>query len=150
MAGKYATNTAVSTEKSRLEIEKIIRRYGATDFASGFQGDTAFIVFTLRQIRVKFVVNLPKYDDFAVTPSGKWYRTEKAQNDAFEQATRQIWRALGLCIKAKLESIEAGIATFEQEFLSYIVTPSGQTVGEIMMPQLDKILTEGTLPKLLN
>lgn len=148
MAGKFAQNTEVSSERSKIEIERTIKRYGATDFASGYQGDMAFIIFSIGGRRVRFTVNLPKFENFELTENFR-SRTIKSQTDAWEKACRQIWRALLLCIKAKLESIEAEIATFEQEFLSYIVTSSNQTVGEVILPQIDKVLGEGKMPKLL-
>ena len=40
-------------------------------------------------------------------------------------------------MKAKLETIDSGISTFESEFMSYIVDPAtNRTVGEIMLPQI--------------
>ena len=66
-----------------------------------------------------------------------------------EQAQRQRWRALLLVIKAKLEAIEAGIATFEDEFLAYTMLPSGETVGEWVSPQLDKVYEKGVMPATL-
>ena len=39
-------------------------------------------------------------------------------------------------VKAKLEAIDSGIATFEDEWLAYLVTSSGKTVGEQLAPQL--------------
>ena len=48
---------------------------------------------------------------------------------------RQRWRALNLAIKAKLEAVESGIVTFDQEFLAHIVGPSGQTVKPLIALQ---------------
>jgi hypothetical protein len=54
-----------------------------------------------------------------------------------------------LIIKAKLEAIDAGISTFDAEFLSSIMLPSGATVGEWAEPQLDRIYATGQMPRLL-
>lgn len=62
---------------------------------------------------------------------------------------RQRWRALALAIKAKLEAVETGIATFEEEFLNYIVLPDGVTVGEFIRPQIETAYATGTMPKML-
>jgi hypothetical protein len=64
------------------------------------------------------------------------------------QDQRQRWRALSLVIKAKLESVESGIATIEQEFLANIVTPGGQTMAELLVPQLGEMRKQGRLPTL--
>lgn len=54
-----------------------------------------------------------------------------------------------LLIKAKLVGIESKIATLDDEFLAYNVLPTGQTIGEIMSPQIDKIVKGGNVPLLL-
>jgi hypothetical protein len=41
-------------------------------------------------------------------------------------------------IKAKLEAVESGISTLEQEFLAQVVTESGRTIGEIIIPQISE------------
>jgi hypothetical protein len=56
---------------------------------------------------------------------------------------------LALCIKAKLEAVEAGIVTFDEEFFAHIVLPGGQTVGERLIPELGRALEGRPLPPLL-
>lgn len=78
-------------------------------------------------------------------------RSDADAYKAWEQACRQKWRALCLCIKAKLEAVEAGISVFEDEFLANIVDPvSGRTVGEVMRPQIAVSYERGGVPLLLN
>ena len=90
----------------------------------------------------------PDGDEFTQTPTGR-YRSPAQARVGWEQATRQRWRALALAVKAKLEAVEAGIATFESEFLAHIVMDDGQTIGEKLLPQIDRALMAGKLPKLL-
>jgi hypothetical protein len=52
-------------------------------------------------------------------------------------------------IRAKLEAVEQGIATFQQEFLAHIVLPNGQTAGEFLLPQLDEAYQKKRMPALL-
>ncbi len=48
------------------------------------------------------------------------------------------WRALLLSIKAKLEAIREGIATFDEEFLANVVDrESGRNVGHLIIPELE-------------
>lgn len=54
-----------------------------------------------------------------------------------------------MAIKAKLEWVETGIVTIEEEFLPYIVTQNGRTVAELLMPQLNQIYEHGFMPRLL-
>lgn len=126
----YAQGTTVNSDKSRAEIEATLRRYGATSFMYGSAPNRAVIAFEAFDRRVKFELPLPSQMDatFIMTPGGKKTRTPAQAIAAWEQACRQKWRALALCIKAKLEAVESGITTFEAEFLAHIVLPNGSTV----------------------
>ena len=146
--GKYAANTNVSSELSRLEIEKTLIRYGADNFAYATSNGKALIGFTMYDRQIKFVLTLPCKEDFSKTPTGR-DRSENSQYEAWEQACRQRWRALNLVIKAKLEAVECGISVFEDEFMSNIVLPGGQTVGDFMKPQIEQAYISGDIPKLL-
>jgi hypothetical protein len=145
----YASNTSVSVERSKAEIEKTLQRYGASQFIYGWDHQEAvigFVVSSDEQMRqVRFKVKVPEREQFLQTPTGRRRSTSQAERE-WEQAQRQRWRALLLVIKAKLEAIEAGIASFEDEFLAYTMLPSGETVGEWVAPQLDKVYREGVMP----
>ncbi len=145
---QYAKNTNVSSELSRLEIEKILIRYGADNFAYASTNGLSFIGFTMNERQVKFVLPLPKKEEFRQTPTGR-QRTENSQYEAWEQACRQRWRALKLVIQAKLEAVECGISVFDDEFMSNIVLPGGQTVSDFMKPQIAAAYETGKLPNLL-
>ena len=151
---KYADKTSVSVEKSKGEIEATLIRYGASQFISGWTNNEAKIGFEMHGRRIMFTLPLPSLNDreFTHTPGRNYRRDSADQQKAWEQACRQRWRALALAIKAKLEAVETGITTFEHEFLSHFVVPGtkGQTVGDIMIPQLDVAYKEGRpLPPLL-
>lgn len=138
MAGQYASQTSVSSDKSRSEIEKTLKRYGAKSFAYGWNESSATIVFDIDDRRIRFTLPLPDSAErrFTHTATGK-PRAANSIEEAYEQAVRQSWRALNLVIKAKLEAVAAHIATVEQEFLAYIVDPNtNETVGDIIAPQL--------------
>jgi hypothetical protein len=144
----YANNTTISSELSRLEIEKVLIRYGAENFAYATSSGRALIGFTMYNRQVKFLLPLPKKEEFTKTETGR-NRTENSQYEAWEQACRQRWRALKLVIQAKLEAVECGISIFEDEFMSNIVLPGGQTVGDFMKPQIEKAYLNGTIPSML-
>lgn len=145
---QYAKNTNVSSEMSRLEIEKILIRYGADNFAYATSAGQALIGFTMFNRQVKFVLPLPKKEEFALTATGR-ERSSNSQYEAWEQACRQRWRALKLVIQAKLEAVECGISVFEDEFMSNIVLPGGMTVGDFMKPQITEAYRIGKPPNLL-
>lgn len=137
----YAENTKVSVARSKAEIEDLLNRYGASSFASGWERDSAVIGFVLNERAIRFRLPLPLKDSFRQKMKyGKL--KEVSDNEMFsewEQACRTKWRALMLCIKAKLEACSSGITTLEDEFLAHFVVKGGKTIGETLLPQLDAI-----------
>ena len=119
-------------ERSRSEIETILSRYGADQFMYG-QDNTrglATIQFRANERHVRFLLTLPDQND----------------DEVWEQSCRQRWRALVLCIKAKLEAVEYEISEFEDEFMAHIVLPGDRTVSELMRPQIEKAYLSGDMP----
>ncbi len=147
---RYAANTEVSSTKSRDEIERTLARYGADQFAYGWDGDQAMIQFRANNRLIRFVLQLPDRLDpeFHLTPTGKTRHPDTAQKE-WEKAGRQRWRALALVVKAKLEAVESGIAEFEHEFMANIVLPDGSTVAEFMAPQIEQSYRTGAMPSAL-
>jgi len=146
---KYARHTSVAAEKSRIEIEQTIKRYGADQFAFGESTERAMMQFRLTKpspLVVRF--NLP-----LTTTEKKWnVRTESYYAAAVrcgDQQIRQRWRALLLCIKAKLEAVETGIETVEHAFLAEIVLPDGKTMAEWAAPQVQAMIEKRQMPTAL-
>ena len=106
------------------------------------------IGFTMYDRQVKFVLPMPKFEDYRLTPTGR-IRTENSQISEWEQACRLRWRALKLVIQAKLEAVECGISEFEDEFMANIVLPDGSTVGDFVRPQIRQAYLTGEPPKML-
>lgn len=140
--GQYAKETTVSVEKSRAEIETILHKYGATAFAYARNevGNQSLIEFIAHQRRVRFVLPMPERKLRQFTHDKRGYLLVHASQDQrYDQACRQRWRALVLAIRAKLEAVESQICEFESEFLANIVDPaSGRTVGEVIRPKLEE------------
>ena len=145
----YAKNTDVSSDRSLAEIQRILRRYGAEGFMYGWSGQQALVAFEMAHRRVQFMLPMPDRNSrqFLKTETGR-QRKASAADAAYEQAIRQRWRALALVIKAKLEAVDSGIVTFEQEFLAHFVIPGKGTVGQVLIPQLDHAINS-KLPPLL-
>lgn len=146
---RYASETTVSQEKSRAEIEATLKRYGATSFLFAMNPDNAIIGFILDGRQIRFVLPMPDRNDRAFTHHSQGRRIPSAAEKAWEQAGRQRWRALALIIKAKLEAVASGIVTLEDEFLAHTVLPDGSTVGEWAKPQLALAYERGTMPTTL-
>jgi hypothetical protein len=142
MPGRYAERTTVSVERSRNEIEQTLARYGASQFMYGWTQAGAVIAFIVtvesgQHRQVRFELPLPSRDERRFQYHSRGQRTPAQAESLWEQACRQRWRALNLVIKAKLEAIDSGIASFESEFLAYTMLPDGQTVGDWIAPQMD-------------
>ena len=149
--GKYATNTGVSVAKSRDELERVLHRYGATGFGYVNQGTRVAVEFQCwpdgeTPRRVRFLMELPDPDsrEFTHTPSQGHRREIGKQQVLWEQACRSKWRALVLVVKAKLEAIEAGISTFDEEFLAHLLTADGRTVYQHARDQMASIEQGGS------
>lgn len=148
---RYAAGTDVSTDRSRGEIEATLRRYGADQFVSGWDASRAMLGFRIDDRHVRFELPMPNRDDdeFRMTPTGR-ERVARQRDEAYEQEVRRRWRALSLAVKAKLEAVETGIASFDDEFLAYLVLPSGATVGQVLGDgRLDAAIASGSFPSLL-
>lgn len=146
---RYAESTSVSSDKSRAEIERTLERYGADQFMYGWESGQALVGFRMEGRMVRFVLPLPDKEDYRRTPGRGLERTQSQALEAWEQACRQRWRALALVVKAKLEAVESGITTFEDEFLAHIVLPDGQTAGAWLRPQIALAYDSGEMPRLL-
>lgn len=146
---KYAARTEVPSSRSRNEIERVLTRYGATSFMSGWDEGQAVIGFVIHGRQVRFVLPLPDPRDRAFTRSetGRM-RSEAVAQKAYEQAVRSAWRSLLLIIKAKLEAVESGIVEFDTEFLANLVLPNGQTVGSQVLPAARQAMESGSLLEL--
>ena len=136
-----------------MEIERIICRYAGRDaeFSSGRMAGQAAILFVAHGRKVKFVVRMPTAEEAEIGARRKnavagSLVAESRKEEWIERETRRRWRCLLLAIKAKLEVVETGISTFEEEFLSHIVVEDGKTVyekiqsmeGRRLLPALEK------------
>ena len=115
----YARHTTVPIEQTKTEIERTLKRYGASSFAYYAEPRRASVMFEASHRRIRFDLPLPPGED-----------AKEAK------LRRSKWRALLLCIKAKLESVESEIETFEEAFMAHVIMPDGRTVGEHAIPRI--------------
>lgn len=128
----YAETTSVPIDRSKRHIEELLMKAGAEGYHTGWQAasgadpgwDAIEFLWKGKQIRFR----LPRQPNKSVRRRGRLVTSE--------QQDRQRWRVLFLVVKAKIEAVQAGIAVFEEEFLSFIVTANGKTVGEVLLPRL--------------
>jgi hypothetical protein len=142
MKRPYASETEVTVERSKMQIERLLTEFKASSIMMGSNAHQSIIAFEMAERRIKFVLPLPQLGEF---PRHR-HRNPRA---ALEQATRTRWRALYLALRAKLEMAATGITTFEDEFLAHVMMPDGQTVGEMTRPRIAQAYQSGEVRPLL-
>lgn len=140
---RYAADTSVSVEKTRAEIESTLNKFGAARFAYMTDEKGAKIAFWINDRSIRFELPLPSRSsrEFTHRPV-RGVQVINSQDEClkrWEQACRSRWRALLLCIRAKLEACACGITDFDSEFLAHIVTGDGRTIGQIAIPQMPQL-----------
>lgn len=151
----YAAGTKTSIEASESQIKKMLQKEGAERIALLEERDRAIVAFELKERSIRFNLPLPSKSEkrfamYWVNQHGALaQRSESAAADLWVQACRERWRALHLCIKAKLESIAQNIETFDEAFLAHVVMPDGYTVGEHTIQEMRAQLAGKPLRPLL-
>jgi hypothetical protein len=123
----YAARTDVPLVQSIAEVVRLLKKFGADRIAQAEEPGRIAVQCFLSGRLLRFAVALPDGP----------------------QAQRQRGRALLLVIKAKLESIESGVETFEQAFLANVVMPDGQTVADKAVPWIANAYATGKTPPLM-
>lgn len=136
---RYAEGTSVTAEKSRAELEALLAKHGASEFALRTRAEFAEVAYHIHGRAVRHRVERPalKVRSYATQ------REKEAAANASEAEWRRRWRALLLLVKAKLELIASGQSTFEREFLADILLPNNQTVHEALLPKLEAAYRDG-------
>jgi hypothetical protein len=129
VSDRYAARTKVPADRTRLEIEALMRKRGADQFFSGADKERAVLAFRAKGRHMRFTLPLA--------------------GARSEQMIRSRWRALLLVIKARLEAIDLGIMGWEDAFLADIILPDKRTVAEVMRPQIEAAYSTGKMPPLL-
>lgn len=146
----FAKTTTVSPMKSRHEIEQLVMRYGAAKFATAVSATKAQIMFEAKDRMLRFDLKMPARDEKRFTHKNSWTKRTDIQIAAlYEQEERRLWRSLALVIKAKLESVESGIETFESAFAMNIVMPDGKLFREHALPFIAESYETGTMRPML-
>ena len=134
---RYANTTKVTIAKSKIQIEETLLRYGIEEFGTATSPRGTGMIF--KHDGKVYKINIPDPQ-----------RAENMTDAKYDQAKRQRWRILLLSIKAKLEEIEAGLVSFDDQFLAYMALPNGSTVGDFMrLPENAQRLAQTQMPKLL-
>lgn len=150
----YASGTGVSVERSQREIEQLVRAAGASSFYRGQQAGRAVVGFELKDRRILFELPMPGDEEFATFKRrGRVVQTPPHQVEQLrDQAERAKWRALALCIKAKLVSVDSGVESFEEAFMANVVVQhegKAMRFAAVALKAIGQAYRDGELPPLL-
>lgn len=118
MNTNYVRGASVTAAASQSEIQQMLMASGATGLRWSREDGRAAISFGAGPRRFRIVLVLP-HTAGGLPPRGTLYAAAKASQDL----ARQRWRQLSLLIRAKLDAVDSGITTFDQEFLGYLLGP---------------------------
>ena len=134
---RYAKNTTVPVARSKQKIEELLVSYGIEESFMGRSPRGDGIGWKYKGKVYKMNVPTPNQNDF---------NTE----NQYQQAIRQRWRILYMSMKMKFEEIDAGVISFEDQFLAQMSLPDGTTVADFMrLPDNIARLEKTKMPRLL-
>lgn len=140
---KAYNNSSTPVARSQEDIRRILAKYGAqgVQFSEDWKTSTLYVRFMYAlksQIpcTVLFKVIIPKAE--TTTPNRGTRRSDTAIQRLQEQCERGIWRAVFWAIKSRMESVDFGIETFEEAFLSHFEIPgTDKQIGDVLIPRLE-------------
>lgn len=125
--------TTIDSFKTVSEIEYILMKHKAKSIMKNYEGESitglSFLIDTGRQ---QIPVRLPvKVDEcLEVLKKEKKENPRKQIKDTREQAERVAWRILKDWVEVQMALLDIKMVRFEEIFLPYIETNSGQTIYE--------------------
>lgn len=133
---KLPYESATSGEKAMTEIQKILRKFNCSKFATGTDFDTGevFVQFGHKGQLINLKVNAKNYAA-AWLKENPWSSRRKCTKQAHESKALEIgglaiYSLLRDWIKGQVTMIEIGCLSFEAAFLSHIMLPNGNVVIE--------------------
>ena len=125
-------DTSVPVDRSQAAIRKRLATSGALGVAFEETWDEPralycrFIwpILTAGGDLTKVVVRI------RVNPLEPDRRHDQAQRD------RQAWRGIAHYLDATLKAAEFGLVRFEDVFLAFVEGPGGETIGDVLVPQI--------------
>ena len=125
--------TTIDAFKTVSEIEYILIKHGAKSIMKNYDGGTVTALSFLIDTGVQQIpIRLPAKIDNCLNV----LRKEKKENprkqikDTREQAERVAWRILKDWVEAQMALMDIEMVRFEEIFLPYIETNTGQTLYE--------------------
>jgi len=142
-------NTEVAVSRSQEGIRKLImsRKGGKVAFVSDppQEGFSAFveidgIAYQIRLMGVCREAPQEKSRKYQGRTIGSKETTDRQREKFREAEERRIWRVLFYHLKSVFEAADSGVMEFKTLMLPYLVTKSGRTIAEQIIPRLDEAI----------
>lgn len=132
-------DTSVSVQRSQDQIRKFLREAGALGIQ--FEED-----WEQGACRVRFAWSLGKagntnqVDRFPARQNVRLEVKALPPDRRFDSAQRerQAWRGLAHYLEGTIKAAAFGLIRFEDIFLSFMEAADGRTIGEVLIPQLER------------
>lgn len=150
---RYAEGTSVPMERSRVEAEKTLVRYGASGFAYSWEHREQALPLPLHHPWCPLRSNpsnprpphctcgRPKTIARQVVIVGFKMKTEGGER----RVQLEVPMPHELEAGSKAKAVASGISTLEAEFLANIVMEDGRTIGAAIVPRLSEAVAGGRL-----
>ncbi len=136
--------TTVDSFKTVSEIEYILMKHHAKSIMKNYDGESitglSFLIDTgVQQIPVRLPVRVEEC--LKVLKREKRENPKKQIKDTREQAERVAWRILKDWVEAQMALLDIEMVRFEEIFMPYIETSTGETLYERL--EAKQFLIEG-------
>lgn len=132
---------ATTGQRAIEEIQKILRGFGCTKFATGEEFDTGeiFVQFEHRGRMVQLKASAKGYATAWLKQNPYTTRKRCTRQDHEQKALEiggvAVYSVLRDWVKGQVTAIEIGVLSFESAFLSHIMLPNGKRVIEELRDQ---------------
>ena len=141
MASKAYSDTTVASNKSKEQIERLLKSHNVKAIRFTSLPSFALLEFVYQP---KVDAQIPYRVTIKPQISGDFSRKPEKELD---RAERQVWRVAYWWLKSKFEAIDFGLVEFQQEFLPYMLLGNGQgesdTVSQLFAKSLAGYVTTG-------
>ena len=143
---RYAEGTAVPVARSRMEIDRLLRQWGAdgVQWTDDFKGGRAMLRFVWTHqgtaLHARFAIQMPNEERLRKLAVGARGFSEARYAKLKDGAGREEHRVLLLWLKAAFNAVEAGIVEATTIFLPFLEGMDGRTVAEVAAPRIAGLL----------
>jgi len=138
-------NTEVSVSRSQEGIRKLIMSRKGSKIAfitdPPNEGFEAYIELEGQPYRIRLLgVMRDAPEEKSRMYRGSLKTTEKQRSAFVEAEARRIWRVLFYHLKSVFEAADSGVLEMRELLLPYIVTNSGKTIAQQILPKLSQAI----------